>query len=259
MKKTVFLDIENTITMSLQKLNDSTLNLIKNLEDDYNFCVCTSAFEVDCKNFLEMNNLSWNYICNAGAYVHYNNLTYVKYFTLPLKILLPFDYDIKFLFYEKNNVLYIYKYDKMLEFLYPKNQNRYYINNLLEITNPNFLQVYIAINQGVREQFIELLERKNIRVNIIGEDSKLIIFRLTHKDVTKGYFIKTILYKNKIDFNDTISFGDSLDDIYLLKETNLKIAVKNSDDLLQQFSTDICDDYNNDGVFKYLENLKAKN
>ena len=47
--------------------------------------------------------------------------------------------------------------------------------------------------------------------------------------------------------------------IYLLKETNLKIAVKNSDDLLQQFSTDICDDYNNDGVFKYLENLKAKN
>lgn len=256
MKKIVFLDIENTITPSLKKLDESTLNLIKSLENDYDFCACTSAFEVDLKNFLEINNLKWNYICNAGAYVNYNKLTYVKYFTLPLKVLLPFDYDIKFLFYEKNDTLYIYKYDKMLEFLYPKNKNRYYINNLLEITNPNFLQVYIAVNQSVREQFIELLERKNIRVNIIGEDSKIIIFRLTHKDVTKGYFIKTILYKNQINYNDTISFGDSLDDIYLLKETKLKIAVKNSEDLLKQFATDICDDYKNDGVFNYLDNLR---
>ena len=51
-----------------------------------------------------------------------------------------------------------------------------------------------------------------------------------------------------------MSFGDSMNDLSMFLETNIKVAMKNADANLKEIATYITDyDNNEDGVIKFLE------
>ena len=255
MKYNVFTDLENTLSKSREKLSEEKLALIEKLEHKMNFCISTASPYSEVKHFLEINNLNWNYICEAGAYAYFNGLIYQKQFRIPPKQLIPFINDIVFLFYQIDGYTYIYNYMPFLEGIYPKYSEKVILNNLSDMKHNLFNQMYVCIKQAVRYQFVEIMEKHKIDSSLLMEDSKNVFFRLRAKDVNKGYFIPVILKDNNIDFESTIGIGDSIEDIALVKKTYKKVAVQNAEPLLLCETDTITESVDNDGVFNYLTNL----
>lgn len=76
---------------------------------------------------------------------------------------------------------------------------------------------------------------------------------ITNKLVDKGRALESILRALKIDKEQTISFGDSTNDIPMLKESGIGVAVGNADLQLKDIADYITLTNDEDGVAEFLE------
>ncbi len=249
----VFLDLQNTIAPGITKLNQEAIDLIKEIQTKYKFCLCSTACASDLKFFLELNNLDWDYIAEGGALVHTKEFEKEIEFKLPPRILINFKNEIEFLFYENSNVFYVYNYIPGLKSIYPQNPSKtVIIDDFMKIKNPYFKQIFICINQSIRNQFIETMNRKHIRVILIAEDAKRVIFRLVSEIVNKGYYFHELC--NYYNTENSIAIGDSIDDLKMFKQVKIKVAVQNAVPLVKAEADYIVEDFSKNGAFKFLLN-----
>ena len=76
---------------------------------------------------------------------------------------------------------------------------------------------------------------------------------LNHKNANKGDSLLQLCEFLGLDIKDTIGFGDSDNDIDLLKTAGLSVVTANGNDNAKQYADEICDSCDNDGVRKTLE------
>lgn len=72
------------------------------------------------------------------------------------------------------------------------------------------------------------------------------------KDNNKGTNIRKFIEYMNVDFNDTVCFGDGLNDVEMFKNVKTSVAMKNALPELKQVSTHITDTNDNDGISKFL-------
>ena len=72
------------------------------------------------------------------------------------------------------------------------------------------------------------------------------------KDNNKGDNIKKIIDYLNINFEDTICFGDGLNDVEMLKNVKTSVAMGNALKEVKEVATHITDTYDNDGIAKFL-------
>ena len=76
------------------------------------------------------------------------------------------------------------------------------------------------------------------------------------QDISKARSIKILADYLGIDMADTIAFGDGLNDVEMIKECGIGVAMGNANIKLKEVADYITDDISKDGVYKALEHFK---
>lgn len=86
-------------------------------------------------------------------------------------------------------------------------------------------------------------------LHISGSD----LYDINPKDATKFNGVKILSEYFNIDLSEVVAFGDDYNDVEMLKECGVGVAMSNAIDECKAVSDYICDTNDNDGVAKWLE------
>ena len=87
------------------------------------------------------------------------------------------------------------------------------------------------------------------------EDMPIVACEVTRADINKGAAILGLCSYMKADVSDTISFGDSMNDIMMIRTTGISVAMANAEQRVKDEADIICESCDEDGVAKELERL----
>ncbi|NOQ50208.1 MAG: Cof-type HAD-IIB family hydrolase [Mycoplasmataceae bacterium] len=115
-----------------------------------------------------------------------------------------------------------------------------------EKINPNRLLVILKRQYGNSFLFRYWTNWEKTMVNL----------EVNQKASTKGYAMRYIAAYYNISSKNTICFGDGLNDIEMLSEASVGVAMSNAKGIVKSYAADVTD-YSNDqgGVGKYLNNF----
>ena len=125
---------------------------------------------------------------------------------------------------------------------------------------------------GIYYDFTKPLSQKSykISVEIFDEETALDIskkfneckliysfgenwYRIIHKEASKMAAIKIISNLQKIQISEIVSFGDDFNDIEMIKECGIGVAMENGIKEVKNIAKYICKSNNEDGVGKWIE------
>ena len=92
--------------------------------------------------------------------------------------------------------------------------------------------------------------RRCVAIKIDDRSSDLLLY-----GVNKLSAVKEVLDLNRIDFDECVGFGDNNNDIEILSETGISVAMGNGSKELKEKVDFVTDDINDDGVYKALVKL----
>ena len=87
------------------------------------------------------------------------------------------------------------------------------------------------------------------------EDLPIVACEVTRADINKGAAILGLCSYLKASVSDTISFGDSMNDIMMIRTTGISVAMANAEQRVKDEADIICESCDDDGVAKELERL----
>jgi len=134
------------------------------------------------------------------------------------------------------------------------------INSLEDILKENLYQL-IVVNDNLNNminlekylQNIKDIKLINYNFNYINKKiSNYYFFDIVNNNVSKGNAINILLKYLDIKKENTLCFGDSINDIDMFKSCGVKVAMENAIDSLKKESDFITDSNNNDGISKFL-------
>lgn len=248
MKGLAFIDFQNTISFNGEPLSKITLDKIKEIEKNYYICLTSSAFKSDIEIYLKENNLNWDFIANGGAYLKVGNKIMRKTFHINQDKFSIHKDDLLFFFYEDSDVLYRYNFQERLANIYPKNSNTCDITDI-SIMPSEFEEIIVCLKKTIKESFLDQL---NCDIKTIIEDNTISLIKLTPKNTNKSSFMNNVINYYNVDFNKTIAFGDSEEDLEMFKKVKIKVAVENAIPPLKIEADYQVLNYKAEGVFNFL-------
>ena len=92
--------------------------------------------------------------------------------------------------------------------------------------------------------------KRCVAIRIDDKSSDLLLY-----GVNKLSGVRDVLKREKIDFEECVGFGDNNNDIEILSQTGISVAMGNSSEELKKRVDLVTDDINDDGIFKALLRL----
>jgi HAD superfamily hydrolase (TIGR01484 family) len=89
--------------------------------------------------------------------------------------------------------------------------------------------------------------------NLYWENSENEVLIVMNKDARKINAVSTVAAEFGISLSDVAAFGDDYNDIEMLRDCGIGIAVENAINEAKAVANYICGDCDNDGVAKWLE------
>ena len=259
MIKAVFLDIDGTLRNSKKEITQKTRDVLKKCNEYGILTIICSGRSKEYAHKIALDACASNIvIASDGAEIYdynKNQQLYVRFIskeTCENIYNISKKYDVK-IFIDTTNGQFTNDTEKQ------HSDTVTYVNNLKEIILKNqILHIHFSsYNFKSSNSFIEDLKKiDNIKITNNGEvyvfDNKYYIF-IAAKDSDKGSAIENFCKIFHISKNETISFGDELNDIKMFMNTGHSIAMKNANPLLKAYATDITLSNDEDGVAIYLE------
>ena len=106
----------------------------------------------------------------------------------------------------------------------------------------------------------ELKELEQTLIKKLGDEVDIYLsapwfLEVMPKGVTKGSGLQTICDDAGIDINEAIAFGDSYNDIYMLKAAGMGIAMGNAEEAVKNAADIVTADCDHDGIAQALKQL----
>ena len=125
----------------------------------------------------------------------------------------------------------------------------------MKILGANVVEVTHGL-KTLKEAEISLEEIKNlnlkVNVNLQISGDKFLL-EITHQDVSKLTGVSYVASKNKIGLDRVVAFGDGHNDVELIKNVGVGVALENAVDELKKVAKELTDDCNHKGVEKFLK------
>lgn len=257
MYKAIFLDIDGTLRNDKGEISERVINSIERIKKLGIFVVLCSARDKD-----DMVRISKD--CKASEFVIiYNGAEIYNY--------------------KNNNIMFQSKLDnKVIEKL-SKIAEQYKVkliistddeqikySDAIDINDFEILQARVKINnfkniKTLRELLYKIngvkiyeLLRKDRKIENDMNKVESIDFFLTNENISKWLAIKYFCKKMNINVKDIISIGDGDNDIEMLENSGLGIAVENATESAKQKADIIIPSNNKDGVAIFLEVLEEE-
>lgn len=110
----------------------------------------------------------------------------------------------------------------------------------------------------VKENFYQCVDFLKEFFNIVifsKPDEKYVNGEIIVKHCTKGDAVKFVTKYFNADINDTIAYGDSMNDYEMLQIAHLSVVSKKSSEQLKAMADDQFDDPDEDGIYKHLKKI----
>lgn len=274
MKKMIFLDIDGTLISKLGKVSKKVYQAIKKAQKNGNLVfLCTGRARCAIKN-LEYIGFD-GYICFAGSYIEINHHI-IDQHTLSNEMVKKVSEC-----FERNHVYYNYETEKavyqdtIVDELYLFGTKRSHINvqqremirqsekdlgvlpfHLYHDDIDVYKMCFIALKKGDLEQLKK--EFNNDFHIIIHDDDQVdvILGEIIPKGFDKGQAIEKVVAYLNASLEDTICFGDSMNDLPMIEKCHYSVAMENGHKELKKHADAICESVENDGIYHELKRLK---
>lgn len=257
--KLIATDIDGTLLNSKKELNPVFYDLFEKLKEKQVLFAAASGRQLfNLQNEFATIKDDLIYIAENGSYVMYNNKdllvqaidkrTVDELITIARKV--PDAYTIlcgKQQAYIENTDP---RFMEHVEMYYDK---RLVVDDLLKVENDSFLKIAICDFRGSEQNsytWFKHLENE-LQVKVSGT----LWLDLSHKLANKGQALKMIQQQFNIGFNETMVFGDYLNDLEMMKEGYYSYAMENAHADVKEAARFIAASNDEDGVIKVLEEV----
>lgn len=254
MRKMIVLDLDGTTLRNDKTVPTNTINtLIKEKTKGNDIIFATARPPRDAYKYVPEQLKDNPIICyNGAAIVSSDNLEmiYDKQITREdvLKILdVCNDYGYNQISLEINDTLYS-NFDTTPFFGNAKNE----IRDLRQMGYDSVFKLIICSEKPIDENI--LLKLPNTTKGIITD--KKILCQIMSSEASKWTAISNLANKMNIKTENIIAFGDDTNDIEMIKNAGIGVAMGNADEQLKSIADFITDTNQNDGVAKFLEKMK---
>lgn len=272
-KKAIFLDVDGTLVAGHMEMSNKVKEaIIKARLNGHKVFICTGRNKAGIKRELESVEFD-GIVASAGSYVEINNeVIHNAYFD---KLLVDKITNI----FNENNIFYNYECTDMtfmsdemvrlfvgginfeksnseLERLRAQQHDKFNIKDMSSYTDQRVHKIcFISLDQEALNRAAKMLEQD---VNVIIHDMfdvTTINGELISKINNKATGIQYAIDYLNIDKENTIAFGDSMNDYEMIDFVNYGVVMENGSDQLKQIASKICRSVEEDGVYHEFINL----
>lgn len=186
---------------------------------------------LDLTSVLDIDNIMFDLFIDGKAYMEEKNIEFLKKLDVSEEVK-------KFISNNRTIIPSVKKY--LLE---TKTAVEKITINFLPLSDGTFF---------LRNETIDIINSSGILSCVSGGSNNV---EVTMKSATKGNAIRHICKLLNVSLANTISYGDSENDLHMLKTTGISVAMQNSPEIVRNTATYITSDNNNGGVSESLKQL----
>lgn len=261
-------DMDGTILNLDHKLSESTIIKIKKLVNDGHIFTLNTGRPyqgmIYFKNKLE---IDCPYVCDNGASIYWdNNPDFPIFFSIDKNTVINF-------FKEINDITYCAMVTSHKKYFF---QNRPFVPSFIihldkdviikeglikDIVDEDILTMTVHVKKENLEEIKAILNKyPQLNSRYWGENNDICAFDIYSIKANKGKALDYLRDYLQIAPNHTVSFGDELNDLELIKHADIGVAMINACDELKRISDDITDKpHYEDGVLDYINKLIKNN
>jgi len=275
-KKIVFFDIDGTLVLPHQKPSPKVKEAIQKLRANGHLAfICTGRNR--CMLEKELEDIGFDgIICSAGSFLEIDNKVIEKTYIDHEKVL-----EIMSIF-NQNNVAYVLEgtYNSFAD----ENMVELFVNSTDQPFNNSELErIHKEIEEGMNRRNIKEFLRnpkpihkisfiaekyENLKhpKEVLGAQYNFVIHdifsknsvngEIIDKEKTKGIAVNKVLEILQISQQQTIAFGDSMNDYEMLQAVAYGVAMIDGAKELKEIADAICPGVKDDGVYQELKKLK---
>lgn len=261
--KLIGIDLDGTLLTDEKTISKRSIDVITKLKNENHLVVLTTGRSyAGTINYYKQLNLNTPIITLNGALINFPDGKVIKH-TLPQNEIFKFFSELKSIInvalFNSINKIYTYNHNKDLEFIF----NGANIINVVEFDVNNIskdiLNVVILIDDQNREKFESFFVNTKIKTRYWNTYNNQAFYDLYLEGVSKASALKEVLKVYNLTPNDLITFGDSENDIEMIKLAKYGVAMLNGRDSVKSVCSHITEkDNNNDGVAIFLEKIPLK-
>ncbi|MEG0592135.1 MAG: HAD family hydrolase [Coprobacillus sp.] len=276
-KRIIFLDVDGTLTSPQGDVSQCVKNAIKEarLNGHYVF-LCTGRNKSGIRSLLDIG--FDGIICSAGGYIEMDNkMLYESFLSMDDLKEAREIFGRNHVHYNLEATLQTYQDDGMNELfigastkegkemnsemqrLMQQQKEKFNILPLDEFDkNPVEIHkiCFIALNEKDLEEPIRLLSDKFIFIvhELFSKDT--INGEIIIKGTNKGNAVRFIIDYLELSLDDTIGFGDSMNDLEMIKTCYYGVVMGNGSEELKKYASTICESVDDDGVYHEFKRLQ---
>ncbi len=254
--KMIFLDIDGTLYNTKKEVTEYTKNILNKVKlKEINIVLCSGRSNQSVCTISKQINASKYIIANNGAFV-YNYVDNVEIFESVIEEELLYKmWDIC----EQENIELILE-SKEQEYIntliFRKELDGYIkINNIRDILDKKIFQIVINMEKNRENKKIRdmLSNEEKIWTPNYGIGVRSFFFDINNTNIDKGIGIQHLIEKLGIKKEETIAFGDGINDCAMFKECGIGVAMENAKDELKNIADYITLKNDEDGVARFIE------
>lgn len=127
------------------------------------------------------------------------------------------------------------------------------LDEYILLNKQNITKLLAFAQSDVVSQQIEIIKKDFDTVTAANSISTFL--EITAKNVDKSTGIMYLLNNSSLTMNNCLAFGDGGNDIQMLKEAALGVAVSNASDSVKKVADMVCESNDNDGVAKVVKQM----
>ena len=255
--KMIFLDIDGTLYNSKKKITEYTKSILKKLkEKGIHAVLCSGRTNISACNLSKEINASKYIIVDNGAFVYdYEENRVIFESILDFKIIKYFwDYCEK----ENIQILFNCKDRRYLNKIAADEEDaeKKEVKDIEEMKNIKVFQLVLDTRFETVNEIKTLLENENtIWAANYGKttNGNAYFFDINNKGIDKGIGIKNLIENLGIKKEETICFGDGVNDYSMFKQCGVSVAMGNAKEELKKTADYTTLTNDEDGVAKFIE------
>ncbi len=269
-KHVIFLDIDGTLVHQHGEVSLRVKQALQKVRQNGHYVfLCTGRNQIGIQQLLPIG--FDGVICSAGGYIEINGKTVFESH-IDVKVVQMIR-DI----FDRNHVLYNLECnDKVFQSLEMSHL-------LFSFEGKSHSEIERLIEQQRKESFIYSIEEYNDEdiqticfiakdmkdiiepQNIISQKCQFLIYQrlsndtingeIMKKGIHKGFGIELVMKELGLPIENSIGFGDSMNDLQMIQTCYRGVVMANGDPKLKEYATTICESVEDDGIFHELYRL----
>ena len=268
-RKAIFLDVDGTLTLPNGQVSPKVEEAISKVRKNGHYVfLCTGRNKAGVRALMPIG--FDGIICSAGGYIEMNGDKVYESSLSQEDLQLARDaFDQHHIMYNLEATHMTFQDEEMnKEFikhrltderlnsemirLLNEQKDRFNIHSLEEYeNNPQPIQKLCFMCDDIQK-----LEKPK---EILSEKFNFIIHEIFSQDVINGEIIQFVTEKLGLSLEDTIGFGDSMNDYEMIKVCHHAVVMGNGVKELKQYASSICESVEDDGIYHELKRLGLLN